>query len=199
MFQRLFDYLPMLSDCGCKPHSQGIGIRSFLLRQAQERNMSNEKKLSCGLIQEGDVDVVAGLYTRIFSPAYRANEYARERIGNDRKGVVVAREGEAPVGFIYFSLIEEDKRQVLYISNIGVLTENRRMGVATAMLEWLFRHACAFQYEFAFLLVNGGNQAAFDCYVRCGFEISDSRVLRNEWEYDPLLIRMERKNVLPSN
>jgi predicted N-acetyltransferase YhbS len=150
-----------------------------------------EKDLSCRLIQESDVDAVAAIYRVAFAPAYSEVELTRQRVGDERRGAVVAVDGSTAIGTIFFSFIEEDGRHVLFIDRVAVCAQHRRQGVASAMLAWLLHFASRFEHEFAFLLVNGGNTAAFKCYVRSGFVLNDSR-LDKQWDYDPLLLRMER-------
>jgi predicted N-acetyltransferase YhbS len=154
------------------------------------------KRMICRLIEERDVKPTAALFKEAFSPSTGEVKKTRARVNNERRGAVVAVDGVTVVGFIFFAFHEEQKRPVLLIDRVAVKEDTRRKRVATRMLNWLIEYAEQFEYDFAYLLVNGGKVGAFNCYKQCGFSLNDSRKNTTALdEYDMLMLRMERPKV----
>jgi ribosomal protein S18 acetylase RimI-like enzyme len=153
--------------------------------------MTINSDIRCRLIGEADVQSVANLFASAFVSIHTEISRARERVGREYSGVVVATKDGTVVGAIVFDLGEEDDRKTLYIEQLAVQSEHRRQGICSAMMEWLVRFALQFDYEYSFLIVNGTNTAAINCYTRNGFSVRDSR-RSIQVDYDPIILRMER-------
>lgn len=62
-----------------------------------------------------------------------------------------------------------ENSRVVYFSDLAVLPQYRRRGIATQLLEYALENSISENYEFAYLRINDNNPMAFDIAKKQGF------------------------------
>ena len=86
--------------------------------------------------------------------------------------VRVAQIGDAVVGMVLLMLIH-DQPEVLYIGNLAVLPEYRRLGIGSALLDWAAEFGKVNGFTALALHVHTGNPNAQSLYLKHGFAVID--------------------------
>jgi ribosomal protein S18 acetylase RimI-like enzyme len=166
----------------------------FLGKQSRAKNMpmaSTTTKVCCRPVCPSDLVVVATMFASPYASLTDEISRAEERLGDERRQIVVATKDDIAIGAFYFEIIEADNRILLYFEQVVVAREHRRQGACSAMIEWIGKFADPFNYELAYLQVNRENNGAVDCYLKNGFHIRDSRK-DITIDKNASIIRMER-------
>jgi GNAT superfamily N-acetyltransferase len=96
------------------------------------------------LIAPDDVSVIVSLYNQIFRPARDEEEFLRRYLGRHNVVQMVARMDHRAVGFVTgFEL----KPRVFFLWFLGVLSANRRQGVASQLLDAIHHWAAESDYD----------------------------------------------------
>lgn len=115
--------------------------------------------------QERQLDRLEEIEKACFSvPMTR--EQLESQLPDDRHALLVAENGEGLVlGYVGMLYVLDEG----YISNVAVAPEQRRKGIAGALLEELMRQAAALSLAFVSLEVRESNAPAIALYEKHGF------------------------------
>ena len=119
---------------------------------------------------EQDIKKLALLDKACFSRPWSENSF-REELQNDIAVYYVAHDGERVVGYAGLWRICDSAD----ITNIAVLKEYRRQGIATALLKALIKKARELEMTSLTLEVRETNKGAIELYRSFGFEIIGRR------------------------
>ncbi len=118
------------------------------------------------LLGPGDEAVVRSLAT------YRAltDEEAHAFLADDRTLMVVARDGDACVGFVYGYVLRRRHGDALqlFVYELDVAESHRRRGIGTALMRELARLARERGVRRGFVLTNASNEPAMALYRSLG-------------------------------
>ncbi len=112
-----------------------------------------------------DACALAEIEKRCFSVPW-SETALRETVSESTSSFFVAEDSGELIGYIgAYSVIDEG-----YITNIAVLPEHRRRGIAKRLLESLITEAKEKEMSFLTLEVRAGNMPAIRLYEKLGFE-----------------------------
>jgi len=118
------------------------------------------------------IDMVLSIEERAFSNPWTRDMYLAEL---DNRGVsfcyLATDDAGQPVGFCSFWKVIDE----LHVNNLAVLPPFRRMGVATALLTFVFAEGTRLGAKRATLEVRRSNDAARQLYERFGFTVAGVR------------------------
>ena len=123
------------------------------------------------ILGPGDEAVLARVADAVFDDALDASA-TREFLGDDRHLLCVALEDGVVVGFVTaVRYVHPDKpRPELWINEVGVAPDQRRRGIARAMLDALLLRARESGCTEAWVLTSRANEAAMRLYAASGGE-----------------------------
>lgn len=132
------------------------------------------------LSRDDDLDEVAALEAASFTNPWSRDMLARELHNSDVARVYVLRgpDGQLLAFCGCWFVFDE-----LHINTLAVRIEERRRGLATRLLRFLFAEAAASGLTRATLEVRRSNEAALRLYERLGFEV---RAIRPNYYSQPL-------------
>jgi [ribosomal protein S18]-alanine N-acetyltransferase len=121
----------------------------------------------------GDLDAMHALDVACFERPFRFTRAAMRRFAEATKArVVIADGGERLVGFVILHVERSGDERVGYVVTLDVAAEQRRRGVARALMQEAERQAVAAGCSMMALHVFTGNAAAIGFYESAGFERS---------------------------
>ncbi len=92
--------------------------------------------------------------------------FAREFLADPRHHLAMALDGDQIVGFASaVHYLHPDKAPQLWINEVGVTECHRRQGIGQQLLHCLFEHARLLNCQQAWVLTEGGNEAACRLYA----------------------------------
>ncbi len=121
-------------------------------------------KIIAKLHKEGRPDVFTNLESK-----YTLDEVCH-RLSKEDNGVFIAEYENTVVGYIFCEIIEEGDGQTLYIDDLCVLPNARRMGVGKALMDYAASYGKSKQCRFLMLKVWEFNQNAVNFYENYGFK-----------------------------
>jgi [ribosomal protein S18]-alanine N-acetyltransferase len=131
---------------------------------------SAERNLILRRMEPRDVDAVLDIQEASPEIArWTAADYGRA--AEAEMAAWVAQETRLVAGFLVARRIGED----IEILNLAVRPENRRLGIATALLQEAFQWGGTFEAEKVFLEVRASNLAALRFYALHGFDVTGRR------------------------
>ena len=107
-------------------------------------------------------------------PGYSAIEWITDRLGDDDfkpQWSLLARAGDVPIGFLTAGAMDPSG----FIIQVGVIPEQRRRGVGSALMIEARRRMQADGMESALLTVNVNYAGAIEAYTKLGFVIAGRR------------------------
>jgi ribosomal-protein-alanine N-acetyltransferase len=123
------------------------------------------------LVSSSDLDDVLAIEEVAFTNPWTRDMYVAE-LGNGVSYCYLARNGDRhAVGFCSFRRVADE----LHINNLAVLPEDRRSGVATALLNHVLREGARLGAARASLEVRRSNEPARMLYQRFGFSVAGIR------------------------
>ena len=139
----------------------------LIVRQGNNNDSSSVLgllKLIAKLHKDGRPDVFANLESK-----YNYDEvYAR--LSKEENGVFVAEQNGAVVGYIFCDIIKEGDGNTLYIDDLCVSPDARRMGVGRALMDFAAAYGKEKECRFLMLNVWEFNRNALDFYENYGFK-----------------------------
>lgn len=111
-----------------------------------------------------DLSQIAAIERQCFSQPWSENVLSLE-LQNPRAVFFVARMGGRAVGYVGMHRVLDEG----YIANVAVGAEQRRSGIAAALVRRLLRYAQRERLLFATLEVREGNAPAIALYAKMGF------------------------------
>lgn len=93
-----------------------------------------------------------------------------DRLSQDESGVFVAEDNCAVVGYIFCDIIQEGDGSTLYIDDLCVSPDARRMGVGKALMDRAALYGREKKCRFLMLNVWEFNQNALEFYEKYGFK-----------------------------
>ncbi len=131
---------------------------------------SAERNLNPRRVEGRDIDAILDIQEASPEIArWNARDYAR--VAESEMAGWVVEELRVVAGFLVARRIGDD----LEILNLAVRPENRRNGIATALLDEALRWGRTFHAEKAFLEVRASNVAALRFYALHGFDVTGRR------------------------
>jgi [ribosomal protein S18]-alanine N-acetyltransferase len=118
-----------------------------------------------------DIDAIMAVESQSFTNPWTREMYQAEFENRDVSFFYLARRGSRVVGFCAFWRILDE----LHINNLAVLPEERRRGVAAALLERILAEGRKLGAFRATLEVRRSNEAALALYKRLGFSVEATR------------------------
>ena len=120
------------------------------------------------IVGEDELTLVAELYGRVFKPANPPEFFKRRFLGRHNPLMLIASLGDRPVGFfVGFEL----KPNVFYAWLYGVVSDFRRQGVATQLLEAAHAWAKDHGYEYVRLECHNQHRATLHMVISHGYDI----------------------------
>ena len=110
------------------------------------------------------LDALVDLEHQCFSIPWTRAQLAAE-LPDGHHEFLVAEAGETVIGYVGMMFVLDEG----YISNVAVSPEQRRQGIASALIEALLRRAEELQLSFVTLEVRESNAPAIALYERFGF------------------------------
>lgn len=117
------------------------------------------------------IDAIMGVELVSFTNPWTREMYLAEFENPDVSFFFLAHRGDHVVGFCAFWRIVDE----LHINNVAVLPEERRRGVALALLDRVLAEGRALGARRATLEVRGSNTAGLALYARLGFTVEAVR------------------------
>ncbi len=121
-------------------------------------------KIIAKLHKEGRPDVFTNLESK-----YTLDEVCH-RLSKEDNGVFIAEYQNTVVGYIFCEIIKEGDGQTLYIDDLCVLPNARKMGVGKALMDYAASYGKSKQCRFLMLNVWEFNQNAVNFYENYGFK-----------------------------
>ncbi len=119
-----------------------------------------------------DVSTVAQLYNQVFRPQVAEDDLARRYLGRHNVVQMVARLGGKPVGFL---IGFEEKPDIFALWFLGVLSANRRQGVASQLVEALESWAKENGYEALCCECFNQQRPMMQYLIQAGYDVSGVR------------------------
>ncbi len=143
------------------------------------------------LLGPGDEDVVLSLAT------YRAltDDEARQFLADDRTLMLVARDGDACVGFVLGYVLRRRHGDALqlFVYELDVAESHRRRGIGTALMRELGRLARGHGVRRGFVLTSASNEPAMALYRSLGGERNDEEDVVWRFRYEGAWRRCARR------
>jgi GNAT superfamily N-acetyltransferase len=126
-----------------------------------------------------EVATIVQLYNQVVRPPLSHDDLTRRYQGRNNVVQMVARMGEAPVGFL---IGFEEKPEVFNLWFLGVLTQHRRQGVASQLVEALESWAGENGYEHILCECFNQQRPMMLYLIQTGFDIVGLRYDTNHGE-----------------
>jgi ribosomal-protein-alanine N-acetyltransferase len=123
------------------------------------------------LASVSDVDAILAVERASFTSPWTREMYLAELENPEVSFFLLARSGEAVVGFCSFWRVLDE----LHINNLAVLPGRRREGIGTALLTEVLREGGRLGASRATLEVRRSNESARRLYERFGFTVAGAR------------------------
>ena len=92
-------------------------------------------------------------------------DFLISQLPDDRHIFIVAADGDTVLGYVGMMYVLDEG----YISNVAIAPEQRRQGIADALINELLARCQALELSFATLEVRAGNAPAISLYEKHGF------------------------------
>ena len=102
----------------------------------------------------------------------------------------VCKANERLIGNLNISLYQDDKNQILFISNVAVHPDFRNKGVASRLIQQVIDYAFQFRFSSVWLQVRKENEIAYRIYSSIGFKEWD---IRDTWVMQPTSLRTDER------
>jgi ribosomal protein S18 acetylase RimI-like enzyme len=131
-------------------------------------------------LAEGDDDVVMAMSHLFDGPA--VGEHTRQFLGNDRHHLLIARDGEAVVGFVSgVEMTHPDKGTEMFLYELAVDEPWQRRGVGASLVTALRDLARSRGCYGMWVLTDEDNEAALATYTSTGASRSPQLMLDWDW------------------
>ena len=123
------------------------------------------------LATESDVPAMLEIERASFSDPWSEDMFLGDIVLNPLGKYLICEDSEEILGYVGYLIVAGECQ----IDNVAVRPEKRRMGIARAMMEKVFREGESLGVRVFTLEVEDGNHPAIEFYTQMGFEVVGRR------------------------